>query len=90
MVDQVVAPRTEKLLYCQKVLENELLTITAGELQQLRRACTRLKAGQGDDRDVESLLDRCIELRLGMVRVAVCNTKTLLAEPVGLVSGEAA
>ena len=89
MFDQVVAPREEKLLCCQKVLENDL-PITLRELQQLRRACTRLKAGQGDDRDVESLLDRCIELRLGMVRVAVCNTKTLLAEPVGLVSGEAA
>jgi len=90
MFDQVVAPRTEKLLYCQKVLENELLTITAGELQQLRKACTHLKAGQGDAKDVEALLNRCIELRLGMVRVAVSNTKTLLAEPVGLVSGEAA
>lgn len=71
MFDQVVAPRTEKLLYCQRVLENELLTITASELQQLRKACTRLKAGEGDAKDVESLLDRCIELRLSMVRVAV-------------------
>ena len=89
MLENIIASRSEKLLYCKKVLENDL-PIMLRELQQLRRACTRLQAGQGDDRDVESLLDRCIELRLGMVRVAVSNTKTLLAEPVGLVSEEAA
>ena len=68
MLKNIISPRAEKLLYCEKVLEKELLTITSGELKQLRRAYTRLKAGQGDARDVESLLDRCIELRLGMVR----------------------